>query len=339
MANKNLLLSFLLLIIYNLSYSQNVGIGTTTPAYPLTVAAISNKGIVQKDGNVEVGFYTTQFGTGAAFLQTWSNHSLNFATNNSNTQMTLLTNGNFGIGATNPEQKLHVVGNAAISGNLGLGLINPSARLHVGGDGLITGSLGLGTTSPTATLDINGSFRFRNTAPIIGAVMTSTDANGNAEWAKPIAFKATGCYDNTAFVVEDLTWTKVFFNQTLSYNIGQAFQTVNSQLFVTEKGIYNLNTQLHWDEEARKSSIRIRLNRNGNISTICENYHQFALDINNDVVGYHKPSAVSTDVALEVGDIVWVEGWIDIAIGSGTSTTINANAFYTYFTGHLVARN
>ena len=40
---------------------------------------------------------------------TFSNHPLAFATNNSAPQMTLLTNGNFGIGNTNPDHTLHVV--------------------------------------------------------------------------------------------------------------------------------------------------------------------------------------------------------------------------------------
>ncbi len=93
---------------------QNVGIGTNTPNYPLTVMApTAGKGIVQKTGDVEVGFYTS---SGSAFIQTWSNHSLNFTTNNSTAYMTLTTQGNLGIGINSPSAKLDVNGQLRIRG-------------------------------------------------------------------------------------------------------------------------------------------------------------------------------------------------------------------------------
>jgi hypothetical protein len=75
--------------IYNTN-SGNVGIGTTTPSYPLTVRS-NEIGISQEStgGLVKLGFYTHS-GVGA-FLQTHSNHNLQFATNNGNTQMILTT--------------------------------------------------------------------------------------------------------------------------------------------------------------------------------------------------------------------------------------------------------
>jgi hypothetical protein len=98
--------------------AQNVGIGTNTPGYPLTVVAQGTKGIVQKDGVVEVGFYTSPT---SAFLQTWSNHALNFTTGYAAAQMTLLPSGNFGIGTTAPSAKLDVNGTIRIRGG------NPNA--------------------------------------------------------------------------------------------------------------------------------------------------------------------------------------------------------------------
>jgi len=122
------------------SMAQNIGIGVNAPAYPLTVGAVNSKGIAQKNGAVEIGFYTSSNG---AYLQTWSNHSLNFATNNSTAQMTLSTEGN----------------------------------------------LGIGVSAPTARLDVNGTVRIRGGNPAPGYVLTSTDANGIAEW-KPSAASA-----------------------------------------------------------------------------------------------------------------------------------------------------
>ncbi|MBA2248837.1 MAG: hypothetical protein H0W12_01440 [Chitinophagaceae bacterium] len=94
------------------SIGQNVGIGTTTPNHPLTVVSTSD-GIVSKSGTVEVGTWVNS--GGGAYLQTYSNHPLNFATGNSIAQMTLLTNGNFGIGTSNPSAKLEVNGNLKIT--------------------------------------------------------------------------------------------------------------------------------------------------------------------------------------------------------------------------------
>jgi hypothetical protein len=101
------LTTFLLIIVALKASAQNVGIGTTQPGYPLTVIAQSNKGITQKDGAIEIGFYTSST---SAFLQTWSNHSLNFSTANGAAQMTILTGGNVGIGTNTPGAKLDING-------------------------------------------------------------------------------------------------------------------------------------------------------------------------------------------------------------------------------------
>ncbi|MGE0562071.1 MAG: tail fiber domain-containing protein [Flavobacteriales bacterium] len=48
-----------------------------------------------------------------------------------------------------------------------------------------SGNIGVGTNSPTTSLHLNGSLRLENmsgTAPAIGSVLTSMDAQGNAEW-------------------------------------------------------------------------------------------------------------------------------------------------------------
>jgi hypothetical protein len=74
-----------------LKSNGNVGIGTNTPILPLAVISNGGFGIIQKSQNIEVGFYTDQqYG---AFVQTYSDHPLNFGTNNSQVQMVLQTNG------------------------------------------------------------------------------------------------------------------------------------------------------------------------------------------------------------------------------------------------------
>ena len=82
----------------------NVGIGTSTPLNRLSIQTANNSyGVVHSDGNVSVGTY---IGLNKGWLGTKSNHPLAFFTNNGLEQMTLLTNGNVGIGTTSPTSKL-----------------------------------------------------------------------------------------------------------------------------------------------------------------------------------------------------------------------------------------
>jgi hypothetical protein len=96
--------------------AQNVGIGTTTPNDKLTVVnAQPGYGITHTYGSVTMGTYISnlygQFGTK-------TNHPLQFFTNNGNAQLTLLQNGNFGIGTGLPTEKLNIDGTVLTEGIL-----------------------------------------------------------------------------------------------------------------------------------------------------------------------------------------------------------------------------
>jgi hypothetical protein len=121
---KKLSVIFPVFLIINIIHAQNVGIGTNTPTYPLTVIGVpGGKGIVQKTGTVEVGFYTSAT---AAYVQTWSNHPLLFSTSNGSPQMTLNVTGlGIGIGDGNlPSAKLDVDGNVRIRSDIDINLDN-----------------------------------------------------------------------------------------------------------------------------------------------------------------------------------------------------------------------
>lgn len=53
------------------------------------------------------------------------------------------------------------------------------------------GNVGIGTTVPTARLDVDGNLRIRSGNPSAGAVLISTDANGNTAWKTPPAAGGT----------------------------------------------------------------------------------------------------------------------------------------------------
>lgn len=101
--------SILFITIFSLQkgFTQNVGIGTTSP--PLDKLSVqtptTSYGVTHTDGTITVGTYV---GFGMGWLGTKSNHPLTFFTRDAGQQMTLLTNGNLGVGTILPDYRLNV---------------------------------------------------------------------------------------------------------------------------------------------------------------------------------------------------------------------------------------
>jgi hypothetical protein len=89
--------------------AQNVGIGTITPVDKLSVVTPgAGYGITHEGMGKKLGTYIDANG---GWLGTQTTDPLHFFTANGLAQITLLTNGNVGIGITNPMNKLEVNGN------------------------------------------------------------------------------------------------------------------------------------------------------------------------------------------------------------------------------------
>ncbi len=193
-------------VVGNVDINGNVGIGTNTPGRKLTIKK-NGIGVSQEsnDGSVQVGLYA--YDGGDAYIQTHSNHNLNFATSNGSAQMTLLTNGNLGIGNMQPNGSLQfnnifknrkiVLLEDANNDNqfYGLGINASAMRYQVGstsashvfyaGTGTSSsdelmringnGNVGIGNVQPNGSLQFNNSAKNRK-------VVLYEDANNDNQF-------------------------------------------------------------------------------------------------------------------------------------------------------------
>ena len=183
-------------------FSGNVGIGTTDPQEKLhVIGSVKIEGlsparklhVYRPSNDVEVlistggvakallGFHTAGYGDAAIGMRTNNNglalsgvgRDLDVA---SNVHMSIRSNGNVGIGTTEPLDRLHISGNARLSsgnwimwdggssdqriygtGGLGIFFDAPygTPRMHINDNG----NVGIGTMEPEAKLHVNGAIK------------------------------------------------------------------------------------------------------------------------------------------------------------------------------------
>ncbi len=341
--------------------AQNVGIGTNIPNYPLTVISNgSNAGIVQKSGDVEVGFYTNST---AAYLQTWSSHPLHFSTNNGSAVMTINA-GNVGIGTTNPVNKLQVeanqssgsggviycynsgtVGNAILgvsnavgtyavqgSSNNGTAIYGYTNQYRAVAGGTISGTALYGSSSSGYSLEIVGKVKISggNTNPALGKVLTS-DASGNATWEGAVAFRSRGIQPDGAADFSDQVEKKIpFYTEDYDYGNNYNPSTVSpySTFTAPVKGIYHFDAKTSWGDsgDGNYSEMKLKSTLNGTTRIIVNDLRDFA--------GTWPQNNISTDVLLEAGEQVFV------TLEQHTTDVISLSfgVDYSYFCGRLVVK-
>ena len=195
---KVFVLSYLSFFISYLSFGQNVGIGTTSPASKLHVKGTGsgNQIVLEESTGIMLRISNEATAIGP-YIGTTSNHPLTLVSNNSG-RMTIATNGNVGIGTTSPQQQLSVAGGAVIDQNNnnigtsaamlsfgsssgeGVGSKRTSGTNQYGLDFYTNnlqrmtvtngGNMGIGTTTPTQKLEVNGAIK-------IGTTSTASDGS------------------------------------------------------------------------------------------------------------------------------------------------------------------
>jgi hypothetical protein len=121
--------------IYNAG--ANIGIGTTSPTYKLSVqTATANYGIMHTDGTYNIASWVGSSGGNAGgWIGTVSSNPLFFFTAGGSPQVTLNTSGNLGVGTVSPNERTEVNGNIALSkgANRKLYIVNETSMNNTGG--------------------------------------------------------------------------------------------------------------------------------------------------------------------------------------------------------------
>ena len=188
--------------------SGNLGIGTTNPTVKLDIIGNAKVlGIITASsfvGNLTGTATTANNVSSTININTTgiiTASTLNIGTGG--TVFTTTSIGNIGIGTTNPEAKLHVVGGAYVSDNLGIGTTNPTVKLDIIGNvkvlGIITASSFVGNLTGTATTALGFSTTSSiNTTGIITANTFVGNLTGTATTA--LGFFATSSINTTGII-------------------------------------------------------------------------------------------------------------------------------------------
>jgi len=226
-------------LLFNLSvcngFSQNIGIGTTTPTGKLQLNHRSN-GL---SPSLMIFDSSTSSAGRIKFMNAGGNRFWQVSTIVNNT----IPSGHYMDIVTDSLWIMTMRGN----GNVGIGNSLPAYKLDVSGDGYFQGilrvndRLGLGVTNPTEKLDINGNInlngviKVNGSAGTVGQVFTS-NGTGDPQW-KNAAFS-----NNSRFAANiPVTSGDVDLPYNTIYNLNPADVTISgTRITINKTGLWHI---------------------------------------------------------------------------------------------------
>jgi hypothetical protein len=157
-------------VVGNAVFSGNLGIGLTAPTFKFQVNDTSNTGL-RVVTNTAGGTVASFGGFGAFQID---------APGTAGGRLTILENGNVGIGNNAPTTKFQVSGNGLFTGTL-----------TANGNGIFSSNVGIGNTNPTERLQVTGNGLLTGRLTVNGGI-NYFDTSGNANFFMKSAGAANG---------------------------------------------------------------------------------------------------------------------------------------------------
>src|SRR3989338_6361072 len=216
----------------NILNSGNVGIGTTSPGYPLDVASDGEFKIRARNTNTGAGqnaymtidtastagesyleFRTGQQGSTYGFIEYNRDGSLRFETSGHNDRMTIHSSGNVGIGTTSPGAKLDVAGAINSTG----GIITPDIQFY-GSQKIYNG---------------DNSYLYIRSNSDAGGIRLMNNSNASVGYLY-------GYGSSFGFLTADGNWA-VYMDQSSNWYSSRLYDKDNTSYYVDPASTSNLN--------------------------------------------------------------------------------------------------